>query len=101
MKDACHFLKYGTVLHGEWFIDGQRVPLAEGSHRQPEWRSKSAGWALNHAKARRVEAEAAIRAAVVVLEAAAEAEQKAAAEALAEAKAAGLNQGGSSDQGGD
>ena len=35
MEDVCHFLKYGTVLHGEWFIDGQRVPLAHGSHRQP------------------------------------------------------------------
>ena len=36
MEDVCHFLKYGTTLHGEWFIDGQRVPLAYGrSHRQP------------------------------------------------------------------
>ena len=36
MEDACHFLKYGTVLHGEWFIDGQRVPLAHGKqHPQP------------------------------------------------------------------
>ena len=35
MEDVCHFLKYGTILHGEWFIDGQRVPLAHGSHRQP------------------------------------------------------------------
>jgi hypothetical protein len=36
MEDLCHFLKYGTVLHGEWFIDGQRVPLAHGrSHKLP------------------------------------------------------------------
>ena len=35
MEDVCHFLKYGTVLHGEWFIEGQRVPLARGSHRLP------------------------------------------------------------------
>jgi hypothetical protein len=35
MEDVCHYLKYGTVLHGEWFIEGQRVPLAHGSHRQP------------------------------------------------------------------
>jgi len=35
MEDLCHFLKYGTVLHGEWFIDGQRVPLASSTHRQP------------------------------------------------------------------
>eukprot|EP00966_Prymnesium_polylepis_P318169 7349300-Prymnesium_polylepis.1 len=32
VEDACHFLKYGTVLHGEWFIDGQRVP--GGDHRK-------------------------------------------------------------------
>jgi hypothetical protein len=134
MEDACHFLKYGTVLHGEWFIDGQRVPLAHGSHRQPlpagsglserpkmqpdfpqlarmearhdgcpnqfdysanyhqtaEWRSKSAGWALDEAKARRAEAEAAIRAATAALEEAAEADQPAAAEALEQAKAVGI-----------
>lgn len=35
MEDVCHFLKYGTVLHGEWFIEGQRVPLAHGAHRSP------------------------------------------------------------------
>ena len=35
MEDVCHFLKYGSVFHGEWFIDGQRVPLAKGSHRMP------------------------------------------------------------------
>lgn len=35
LEDLCHFLKNGTVLHGEWFINGQRVPLASGSHRQP------------------------------------------------------------------
>ena len=35
MEDVCYFLKYGKVLHGEWFINGQRVPLASGSHRQP------------------------------------------------------------------
>lgn len=32
-EDVDHFLKYGTVLHGEWFINKARVPLREGSHQ--------------------------------------------------------------------
>lgn len=31
-EDLDHFLKYGTVLYGEWFVDGQRVPLRDGKH---------------------------------------------------------------------
>ena len=97
--DVTHYLKYGTVLYGEWIIDGQRVPLASGEHQTPlpegltemprpprgpfpnlshvinvtdgcpnqfdygtnhhqtaEWRTRTAEWALEKAKARRVEA---------------------------------------------
>ena len=131
MEDVCHFLKYGTVRHGEWFIGGQRVPLARGSHRQPlppgmterpisppdfaelarmeartdgcpnqfdygtnyhqtaEWRSKTAEWALGHAKARRAEAEVVISEALAALQAAPSTAQSAAAEVLARAQAMG------------
>jgi hypothetical protein len=33
MTDICSFLRTGRVIHGEWFVDGQRV--AGGDHRQP------------------------------------------------------------------
>ena len=131
MEDVCHFLKFGTVLHGEWLIEGQRVPLARGSHRQPlppglserpimvpdfaemarmeartdgcpnqfdygtnyhqtaEWRSKTAGWALGHAKARQAEAQASISETLAALQAAPSAAQSAAAEVLARAQAMG------------
>ena len=59
-------------------------------HQTAEWLSKSAGWTLDDAKARRVEAEAAIRAEIAALEAASEVEKPAAAEALEVAKVSGI-----------
>jgi hypothetical protein len=32
-EDIDHWLKYGTVRHGEWFMGGERLP--GGDHRQP------------------------------------------------------------------
>lgn len=34
-EDIDCFLKFGAVLHGGWYIEGERVPLAEGSHEAP------------------------------------------------------------------
>lgn len=34
-EDIDSFLKRGTVQHGEWFLEGKRLPLASGEHRQP------------------------------------------------------------------
>ena len=32
-EDIDHWLKYGSMLHGEWFVDGERCP--GGDHRLP------------------------------------------------------------------
>ena len=32
-EDIDHILKYGTAIHGEWFLNGQRLP--GGDHRKP------------------------------------------------------------------
>ena len=103
-------MKYGSALHGEWFLNGQRLPGGDHRNELPAgltdmerftppfsemdatinfsdrcpnqfdygtnykqaavWRSKTAGWALDHAKALREsaanklkEARAAVRAA--------------------------------------
>ena len=32
-EDIDHILKYGSALHGEWFLNGQRLP--GGDHRKP------------------------------------------------------------------
>lgn len=132
MEDVCHFLKYGTVIHGEWFIDGLRVPLAKGNHRQglppglgerprmapdfpqmdrmegrhdgcpnqfdygtnyhqiAEWRTKSAGWALDDAKSKRAGALEAVQAATTKLEAATEAGRLKATKELEVATASNL-----------
>lgn len=34
-EDIDYFLKFGVVLHGEWYTEGECVPLAEGSHEAP------------------------------------------------------------------
>jgi hypothetical protein len=33
LTDICSFLRTGRVIHGEWFVNGQRI--AGGDHRQP------------------------------------------------------------------
>jgi hypothetical protein len=34
--DQNHFLKYGTTLYGEWFLDGKRIPRDDGNrHSEP------------------------------------------------------------------
>lgn len=38
-EDIDHWLKYGTMRHGEWFMGGERLP--GGDHRQPLPTSKS------------------------------------------------------------
>ena len=35
-QDVEHFLKFGTTLHGEWFMDGERLPSKdEVAHKEP------------------------------------------------------------------
>ena len=35
-QDVEHFLKFGTTLHGEWFMDGERLPRKdEVAHKEP------------------------------------------------------------------
>ena len=29
-EDMEHYLKYGTTLYGEWFLDGKRLPRKDG-----------------------------------------------------------------------
>lgn len=35
-EDIDHFLKHGTFLHGEWFVEGQRCPGGDHSKPLPE-----------------------------------------------------------------
>jgi hypothetical protein len=32
-EDAEHYFKYCTALHGEWFLDGKRIPRKNSEAR--------------------------------------------------------------------
>ena len=37
-EDIDHWLKYGSMLHGEWFVDGERCPGSDHRLRLPDYK---------------------------------------------------------------